>query len=238
MTREIGLSVALHLLIIAALLISAPFGAKKQSMFDEVVKVTLTAPSAVPSAQPPAPAPIAVPQAEVDESFDVPISKPDEVKEAAKLPDKPKDKPKPKPKPKPAQQPTKPAENTDNQEAGGANSGREVDTPGGAGSPFAGATVDNVSFDYPYWFTQAFNKIGGNYHIRVNFGQPLVCTIYFQVIRSGRVIEARVENSSGVPEFDEICLRAVENSAPFPPLPRSFIDEIIGITLPFKYDPR
>ena len=65
----------------------------------------------------------------------------------------------------------------------------------------------------------------------------IVCVIYFQVIKSGRVIEKRVEETSGIPAFDQACLQAVERSTPFPPLPRDFTDEIIGITLPFQYKP-
>jgi outer membrane biosynthesis protein TonB len=42
---------------------------------------------------------------------------------------------------------------------------------------------------------------------------------------------------SGIPAFDNGCVQAIENSAPFPPLPEDFRDEIIGITIPFKYQP-
>jgi len=101
------------------------------------------------------------------------------------------------------------------------------------GSPFAGATVDNANFNYPYWFTQTFNKIANNMRNTTNVDNRIFCTIYFQVLKSGRVIELRIEKSSGYPDFDEACLAAVERSAPFPPLPNDFIDEIIGITLPF-----
>jgi TonB family protein len=97
--------------------------------------------------------------------------------------------------------------------------------------------VDNASFDYPYWFTQAFYKIQSNWRNPVSADYSIVCAIYFQVLKSGRVIELRVEESSGVRAYDEACLRAVERSTPFPPLPRAFPDEIIGITLPFKYEP-
>jgi TonB family protein len=57
------------------------------------------------------------------------------------------------------------------------------------------------------------------------------------VIRSGRVIEARVEQGSGIDLFDQACVASIQRSNPFPPLPANFADEIIGITIPFKYDP-
>lgn len=113
-----------------------------------------------------------------------------------------------------------------------------VEAPGaGAGSPFQGATIDNARFNYPYWFTQAFNKIRSNWRNPVSADAPIVCLVYFQVIKSGRVIETRIEESSGIPAFDKACLTAIERSAPFPPLPRDFADEIIGMTLPFQYKP-
>ena len=106
------------------------------------------------------------------------------------------------------------------------------------GSPFAGATVDNLSFDYPYWFEQAFTKIQSNWINTVEADGEIVCVIYFQVIKSGRLMEARVETESGIESFDQGCLGAIYKSAPFPPLPSEFADEVIGITLPFKYAPR
>ena len=116
---------------------------------------------------------------------------------------------------------------------------QEIHSPvTGKGSALAGATVDSRSFNYPYWFTQAFNKILRNWRNPVATDGSIICVIYFQVIKSGRIVESRVEQSSGIDQFDDACLRSVNNSSPFPPLPRQFTDEIIGITLPFKYEPR
>ncbi|RKX17088.1 MAG: hypothetical protein DRP35_11530, partial [Candidatus Zixiibacteriota bacterium] len=117
------------------------------------------------------------------------------------------------------------------------NSEANVETSDGEDSPFAGATIDNASFNYPYWFTQAFNKIRRNWRNPISADIPITCTIYFQVIKSGRLVKAEIKKPSGIPAFDNACLRSVENSTPFPPLPRQFVDEIIGITLPMQYQP-
>ena len=109
----------------------------------EVVRVQLTA-APTPAAAEPAPMkPIQVPAA-VDETFeDVPITDPttkDKVAVPEKKPEKPKSKPKQK---KPADQPQQAkAEST-----GSADSGpKEIDAEGtGAGSPFAGATIDDLN---------------------------------------------------------------------------------------------
>jgi TonB family protein len=173
-----------------------------------------------------APTPV-IPQPAVEAMPEIPIENPASLPETV-VPEKPKPKPKDKPKTKPV------AAGNDLKTTGG----NQIETSAtGAGSPFSGATIDNASFNYPYWFTQAFHKIQSNWRNPVAADGTVVCVIYFQVIKSGRVIEKRVEESSGIPAFDQACLQAVERSTPFPPLPRDFNDEIIGITLPFQYKP-
>jgi TonB family protein len=218
MKREILFSLALHLAIVAATVVSAPFEIKKRRSYDEIIRVSLTSlPPTIPSQTP---EPIAIPQALSDVLSEIPIDAPSTAKEAIVKPKKDKEK--------------KPQPRTTGRVVSQGNEKEIESSATGSGSPFQGATIDNVSFDYPYWFTQAFNKIAGNWRNPVLYEGTLVCAIYFQVIRSGRVVELRVETSSGIPAFDNACLLAIERSAPFPPLPREFRDEIIGITVPFK----
>jgi TonB family protein len=106
-----------------------------------------------------------------------------------------------------------------------------------AGSRFGGLAVDNASFNYPYWFDVAILKIERNWRNPVYSVQPLECTIYFQVISSGRVIRVEIEQSSGVPAYDRACLKAVEQSRPLPPLPPDYAEELLGVHLIFPYKP-
>lgn len=218
----------MHLIVFAMVVFSSPFDTSKRFDYDEIIRIRAVAlPDFSPrSAEPVAIAPPQVPQALVEEVPEIPISDPTSVTEPKKI-----DKPKPKPKPqKPAQQTQ--AATTDS--AGGGNGKKEIDVAGsGSGSPFAGATIDNASFDYPYWFTQTFNKLAANFRNTVVIDGKVVCIVYFQVIRSGRLVIVEVEKSSGVPAFDNVCVAAIERSAPFPPLPKEFRDEIIGISVPF-----
>ncbi|MBU8934536.1 MAG: TonB family protein [candidate division Zixibacteria bacterium] len=236
MRRDVVFSLILHALIISATLWSAPIKWRKEITYDDIIRVQLTAPAEITSSEPVALEPVEVPAPVIEEAPDIPITSPTTVEEA-EIPEKPKPKPE-KPKPKPKPEVTKKPSDQSNTGNTGENKGQEISTPGGFGSPFAGATIDNASFNYPYWFTQAFNKIAVNWNNPVVYDGTLICTIYFQVIKSGRIIEMRIEKSSGIPEFDESCLRAVSGAAPFPPLPRQFRDEIIGLTLPFKHSPR
>ncbi|MEW6411574.1 MAG: TonB family protein [Candidatus Zixiibacteriota bacterium] len=230
MKREIFFSLALHLAIVAAAVVSSPFDAKKAFDYDDVIRVRAVA---MPDFSPPAAAepvaiePLAVPQAMPEEVPEIPIDDPKSVVEPKQV-----EKPKPKPEKKPAQQ--APAKTEGNASAGAGDGKKEIDVSGsGPGSPFGSATIDNASFDYPYWFTQAFNKIAANFRNTVVIDGTVICIVYFQVIRSGRLVKVEVEQSSGIPAFDNVCVAAIERSAPFPPLPKEFRDEIIGISVPF-----
>lgn len=179
---------------------------------------------------------VSIPQALVEDEVAIPISPPESKKEVKKVADKPKPKPKEtKPKPKPEKDPGYQglAQKADKTQKGGADISDKI----GPGSKFGAAAVDNASFDYPYYFVQAFGKIERNWSNPVGANQPLSCIVYFKIIRSGTIMDPVVETSSGVPAYDRACLRAVVSSSPLPQLPTDFRDDIIGIYLEFPYKP-
>ena len=243
MKRDVFLSIALHVMVILLTVMSSPFDYQKQFDYDQVIRIKAVAmpdfaPSPAGVEEIPASTPV-IPQAVEEDLPEIPLDDPTTI-------DTPKEIKKPESKPKPAKETKKPKPQnqtkTTTEPSSGSGTGqndKEIDVEAtGSGSPFGGAKIDNASFNYPYWFTQAFNKIAGNWRQTVSIDGSVVCVIYFQVIRSGRVVDVEIKESSGVPAFDQTCLSAVERSTPFPPLPRDFRDEIIGITLPFKYQPR
>lgn len=191
----------------------------------EVIKVTL---KSMTDIQKPAPeqAPISVPKPKIqDDAIEIPLDDPRTVKTKKDV-KKPEEKPKPKPEKKEETTATTPT--TEPQE-------KEIETKStDVGQMFAGATVSNQNFDYPYWFDQAFSKIQSNMRNTVSSDSPLICKVYFEVIQSGKLITIKVMESSGINQFDDACVSAIERSAPFPPLPRNFREEIIGISLPFS----
>ncbi len=221
MSKSFLFSVILHVAAVGTALWSSPFDHKKMD-FGEVIKVSLKSMSDIQKAAP-EPAPLAIPQLKsADEAVEIPLDDPRTVKTKKEV-KKPEEKPKPKEELKSATTATPPE--------------KEIDTKTSAGGQmFAGATVTNETFDYPYWFDQAFNKIYANFRSPVTSDEPIIATIYFEVIQSGRVLTVKVIESSGIPRFDDACVLAIERSAPFPPLPKSFREEIIGITLPIKFD--
>lgn len=221
-------SAALHAVIILATFLTAPFTIHDHD-YGEVIRVSLASSDDMPMIRPDLPV-VETPAAVEEDAYeDIPISDPTTAK-AVEI--KPKDEPKKepeKPKTKPKAKPTTDSKPGTSQEA---ESDQEV-AGTGAGTPFSGARTDNASFNYPAWFGLAFRKLSQNFRNPVVYDGSLYCTMYFQVIKSGRVIDIKVVEPSEIPAFNEACELAIERAAPFPPLPREFREEIIGITLTF-----
>lgn len=231
MSKGLLYSVVLHIIFFGGALITSPFDIRKKMDDSDIIKVTIKSLAEFKVKEPQPIKPPATPQAiTADELPDIPLSDPRTIEDKKELKEKPKPKPPKieKPENKVQSQPSK-AEEPPEEEI-------ESKTTE-SGSMFAGATVDNEAFHYPYWFDLAFSKIHSNFRSPISSDATITAVIYFEVIQSGRVVLVRVEESSSIERFDEACMQAINRSAPFPPLPRSFGEEIIGITLPMAYDP-
>lgn len=228
MKREFVISLVFHLVLVTAAIVSSPFEPENKIDYGQVIHVSLPTASQIPEIKPQAPTPVEIPKALAEIEPDIPIEAPT-TKPAVKI-DKPKTEPKPKQKnPLPPTGTTK----SDKTQVGTEEGKVDASATSTSGASLSGATVDNSSFTYGWWFDLAFKEIAGNFRFSYSYDGSLVCVIYFQVIQSGRVLGLEVKQSSGVSEYDRACLQAVEKSAPLPPLPSDFRDEIIGITLPF-----
>lgn len=228
--KDIFYSILLHVGLIMMLTILNPFRVIVRHDFEAVAVNIITLPPMGDPALRTEEAPeITIPQATFDEPEAIPVSPPEMITETKEV-----EKPVKKPKPKRDEGYKGNAKEADTNQKGGTDVSDQV----GPGSRFGSALVDNSSFNYPYWFVQAFGKIQRNWSNPVQANQPISCFINFQVIRSGTLLESEVGKSSGIPAFDRACLRAVQVSSPFPPLPDNFIDDIIGIRLEFPYQPR
>ena len=231
MSKGILYSVILHVIFFGGALITSPFDFNKKMDETDIIRVTIKSMPEFKVKEPEPVNPPPTPQAiSADELPDIPLSDPRTIEEKKKIKEKPKPKPPKKEKPEAKTQPQ--ASQTEEPKE------KEIESKTTrSGAMFAGATVDNKAFDYPYWFDLAFSKIHSNFRSPISSDATITAVIYFEVIQSGRVVLVRVEESSGIERFDEACLLAINRSAPFPPLPRSFGEEIIGITLPMAYDP-
>ena len=229
MSRDFIFSAILHVVVVALIMLSPGISMPDRTDIGEVIRINaVSMPPSKAQAQPEPLPEVSTPQPVPEEPEEIPISDPT-TRPEAKI-NKPVEKPKPKPKPEKPKQTT----NQSNTGKSGDNKDEGTDVEAPAGTSISGVRIDNSAFNYPYWFTLAWNKINQNFRIPLAIDGKVYCDVHFQVIKSGRVIEAEVSKSSGIPLFDQACVSAIEDSSPFPPLPREFLDEIIGVTITFQ----
>lgn len=140
--------------------------------------------------------------------------KPAEVKPKEKEPEKkPEKKPEPKPEPK-----EEPMDVTVDKETADGTS----------------ISVEGEKFPFSYYLAAIERKVSQNWFSGVSSGDVgLSCIVYFRLQRDGRIADLRVEQGSGNSYFDRSATRAVRSAAPFPPLPRAFSEDFLGIHFTF-----
>jgi len=206
--RELIISYSAHaIIIIIAFLITA--FSRPMKLPDKVYSVQI----------------VAAPQPEpkkVEEKKPEPEPEPEEIPEPEPKPQietkpepKPNPKPQPKPEPKPAEVP-KPKQTS----------------PQGTGH----ITVDGQNFKDDYYLNLIYMKVYRNWLPPVS-GREMTATIYFKILRSGDVKDAKVEKRSGASTFDERALRTILVSAPFPELPETYTGDHLGVHFEFIHNP-
>ena len=104
-----------------------------------------------------------------------------------------------------------------------------AEAPGAAtGSAAAKAAVGsltvapvNQEFAYNYYFAQIQSRIEESW-TRSPVGSDAHAVIFFTIHSDGSISDLRVRESSGFDTFDLAAQRAVQNAAPFAPLPRAY----------------
>jgi TonB family protein len=190
-------------------------------------------PKPEPRPEPPEPKPV---HEDVPVLPDKPVKKPEKPK-----PSTASDLPKPeaptarKPLPKP------PASGTGNNPAGTAPRGDDNGEAGRRGAPGANplgttsfgsqiAGLDNPDFKFGYYIDQLLGAIDSKW-VRPPLGNEVKATISFRILRDGSITPPQVATSSGYNSFDLAALRAVQNASPFPPLPRAYRNDSLGVNL-------
>lgn len=112
-------------------------------------------------------------------------------------------------------------------------------TGGGSGfqSPYS-SQIGLSSFPFTYYLQIIIDRISSNWFtslvdpgIKGNFQS----TVYFKIYKSGQISNLKIEESSGIRSLDLSALRAIQSSAPFPPLPKEYKNEYLGIHLIFEH---
>jgi len=96
------------------------------------------------------------------------------------------------------------------------------------GSEIAG--LDNPDFKFAYYIDQLLSAIDAKW-VRPPLGDGVRAIISFRIERDGGLTDLQVSESSGYNSFDLAALRAVQNAAPFPPLPRAYRHDSLGVNL-------
>lgn len=97
----------------------------------------------------------------------------------------------------------------------------------------SGVSLESARFAYTYYLNLIREKVGKNWSWPV-IETRRKATIYFRILHDGSISEIRTKESSKDEAFDLAALRAIEISAPFPPLPAGFSEEYLGVYFEFS----
>lgn len=98
----------------------------------------------------------------------------------------------------------------------------------------SGVSIEAAKFPYTYYLNLIREKVGKNWNWPTSSTNKKMI-IYFRILKDGTVSEIKTKKSSDDEFFDLAALRAVEFSAPFPPLPPAFPEEYLGVYFEFSF---
>jgi len=120
-------------------------------------------------------------------------------------------------------------------EAGSAGPGSGADTGVSAGDDTAGGGTPGAVADY-YALLQAWLEQHRRYPQRARERrQEGIAYVYFVVDPQGRVLESRLERSSGFPLLDDEVLAMVARAEPMPPIPADMARSSLAIVVPVAF---
>jgi TonB family protein len=122
---------------------------------------------------------------------------------------------------------------------GGTGMGTGLRIGGGEGPGGPGYGPGGLA-DFPYvWYLNAItDRVSSNWFsslVDPGVSGSFQTVVYFRIEKSGQVTDVKIEQSSGVTPLDLSAVRAVKASAPFPPLPREYEHDYLGIHLIFEH---
>jgi TonB family protein len=124
--------------------------------------------------------------------------------------------------------------------SGGGGSG------GGSGGGFGTGTGTGYGpgsgiggFPYAYYIETLRGKISSSWYsalVSPGLRGKHVAGVYFKILRNGRISDLELESKSGNNSLDLSALRAVENAAPFPPLPSDYPYSYLAVHFEFAWE--
>ena len=124
----------------------------------------------------------------------------------------------------------------------GAGSGLRIggigDGPGGGTGSGFGDQIGLATFPYQYYLQIISDRVSSSWFTSLvdpGVSGTFFTTVYFKILRNGQVADLRVRESSGIQSLDMSAQRAIQISAPFPPLPSDYDGDYLAINLIFEH---
>lgn len=114
--------------------------------------------------------------------------------------------------------------------------GREFQT--GVGMEGAGDS-GLEGFPFAYYLMRIRDKISSNWFQSIVVGDvkgQYIVTVFFRIMRDGRIADVQVELSSGISSLDMSAQRAVYASNPMPALPQGYAEDTLNVHFRFVYE--
>lgn len=97
--------------------------------------------------------------------------------------------------------------------------------------------LDVKEFPFSYYLALLQSRIQANWEPPFNSARQAIskkAVVYFKIHRNGQVTDLRLESKSGDYLFDQAALRAVTLANPLPPLPYDFPEPSLGVHFEFE----
>lgn len=123
----------------------------------------------------------------------------------------------------------------------GPGSGIRLGSGLGSGSDTGSAFSSQIglsNFPFTYYLQIIIDRVSSNWFTSLvdpGVSGSFQATAHFKIYKNGQISELKIEESSGIRSLDLSALRAIQTSAPFPPLPGAYEDEYLGIYLIFEH---
>ncbi len=121
-----------------------------------------------------------------------------------------------------------------------------ISSGGGSGNGSGGGSGDGSGgwggggyFPHAYYVDLLRNRISASWYsslVAPGLRGKYVTGVHFIIRRDGRVSDLRVERSSGIDSLDLSARRAIENAAPFAPLPNDFASQYLVVHFEFEWE--
>ncbi|MDE2039258.1 MAG: TonB family protein [Elusimicrobia bacterium] len=100
--------------------------------------------------------------------------------------------------------------------------------PGPSAGPGTDASADMPNFPYPWYISRVRQMLWEQWRRRMPH-EAAECVVVFSLLPRGGIVDLRTETSSGDESFDLAALAAVQDAAPYPPLPSRFTEPFLKI---------